>query len=503
MGGGFSGFSDFSGPRARTKLKPFETRAKLNERPNTVVIDGKGFAVLPSESELAHFINEAVLITDESKQLVTQIKSVYMDENKREYLIRMETSDSMTALADLMSNGIAWPGYTNEDGEEVIVRGYSMENPVIEITISGVGWWTSEQTVRSAVSAWGEVKEIKEGKLNVPGLPSFSHIKTDKWFVKLAKKKEVKIPGVVLHLGSERSGEEREMWKVWYKGVPKVCFKCFHDGHIMRDCKQEQVLADTMGNYLGIGEEADAAMELQEAGETATNQMKRTFAQVLKEENYKALRKEQEQKRKEKAAMASQQRKEQTTTKQKASVSAAKNQTFEENIDFYEGNKDLDSQEIQDKDEVINEQSMDGFSGDWAADSVKSPKDPLYRAQLQELDNSEEDENNNISVPHGKRAPSYTPVKPPPSKKTLTEDSSLNNSQVYPEYSDEDEDNFYGFSSSPPSSPLLEASPSKQSRQSESTTGQSVEEVNPTPPDPSGTEREIQVKFLPDNDCHD
>ena len=292
----------------------------------------------------------------------------------------METSDSMTALADLMSNGIAWPGYTNEDGEEVIVRGYSMENPVIEITISGVGWWTSEQTVRSAVSAWGEVKEIKEGKLNVPGLPTFSHIKTDKWFVKLAKKKEVKIPGVVLHLGSERSGEEREMWKVWYKGVPKVCFKCFQDGHVMRDCKQEQVLADTMGSYLGIGEEAEIAMELQEAGETVTNQMKRTFAQVLKEENYKALRKEQEQKRKEKTAMAGLQRKEQATTKQKSSVSATKDQTLEENMDFDGRNKDLVNQDNQNKDEVVNEQSMDDFSGDWAADSVKSSEDPQSTA---------------------------------------------------------------------------------------------------------------------------
>ena len=83
VGGGFGG------SRARSKLKPLETRAKLNERPNTVVIDGKGFAVLPSEVELAHFIDEAVLITSESKQLVTQIKSVYVDENKREYLIRI------------------------------------------------------------------------------------------------------------------------------------------------------------------------------------------------------------------------------------------------------------------------------------------------------------------------------------------------------------------------------------------------------------------------------
>ena len=135
---------------------------------------------------------------------------------------------------------------------------------------------------------------------------------------------------------------------------------------------------------------------------------------------------------------------------------------------------------------------------------MKSPEDPLYKAQLQELDNSDEDENNNTSVPHGKRAPSYTPVKPPPSKKTLTEDSSLNNSQVYPEYSDE-ENNFRGFSSSsssPPSSPLLEASPSKLTRQSDSSAGQSVEEVNPIPPGLLGTEREIKVKFLPDDDCH-
>ena len=101
----------------------------------------------------------------------------------------------MKELADLLLNKIAWPGYTNENGEEVFVQGYSMENPVMQITISGVGWWTSEQTLRSAVSSWGEIIELKQGKLDNVGLPSFSHIKTDKWFVKLIKKREVKIPG--------------------------------------------------------------------------------------------------------------------------------------------------------------------------------------------------------------------------------------------------------------------------------------------------------------------
>ena len=106
-------------------------------------------------------LKEKVLTTDVSKQLITQIESIYVDENKCQYLIKMETSESMKELADLLIDKIAWPGYTQENGEEVFVRGYSMENPVMQITISGVGWWTSKQTVRSAVSSWGGNKRIK------------------------------------------------------------------------------------------------------------------------------------------------------------------------------------------------------------------------------------------------------------------------------------------------------------------------------------------------------
>ena len=325
-GGG--GSRIFSGG-AHTKLKPLENRANLTERPNTVVIDGKGFSVLPSVSELAHFMYETVLTTDTSKELVTQIKSVYVDENKRQYLIQMETSGSTTALVDMLTDEIAWPGYTSDDGGEVFVRGYSMENPVLEIIISGVGWWTPEDTVRKAVSTWGEVKEMKEGKLNVPGLPSFSHVKTDKWFVKLVKKKGVEIPGVVLHLGSERSGEEREMWKIWYRGVPKVCYKCFKDGHVMRECGEKQVLAETMGCQPGIGEEVVTDMGEREVGK------KRTFAQVLKEQSYKALQ-EQDQRRKDKAAMVAQERRERATVKERTSISATMSQTVMESQDELE-----------------------------------------------------------------------------------------------------------------------------------------------------------------------
>ena len=50
-----------------------------------------------------------------------------------------------------------------------VVTASFMENPVINLTISGVGWWTSEETVRRAVSAWGEVKELKEVRINESG----------------------------------------------------------------------------------------------------------------------------------------------------------------------------------------------------------------------------------------------------------------------------------------------------------------------------------------------
>ena len=86
-------------------------------------------------------------------------------------------------------------------------------------------------------------------------------MKTDQWKVKLAKGKGVKIPGIVLHLGSERSGEEREMWKIWYKGVPKVCYSCLQEGHIMKDCQAKQITLEDLDNHQGIGDTVDEVVE--------------------------------------------------------------------------------------------------------------------------------------------------------------------------------------------------------------------------------------------------
>ena len=70
----------------------------------------------------------------------------------------------------------------------------------MDITISFVRVWTSEELVWRAVITW------KVGKLI-----NFPIIKSDKWHANDAKRKDVLIPGIVFHLGSERCGKERDI----------------------------------------------------------------------------------------------------------------------------------------------------------------------------------------------------------------------------------------------------------------------------------------------------
>ena len=46
------------------------------------------------------------------------------------------------------------------------------------------------------------------------------------------KNKDIVIPPVVLHLGSDRSSEERGKWEVFYRGMPKICYRCLKEGDI-------------------------------------------------------------------------------------------------------------------------------------------------------------------------------------------------------------------------------------------------------------------------------
>ena len=269
-------------PRPRTKFTSSDTKPNIYDRPNTVVIDGHEFSVLPPIQELVPFMIEHVLREEGDKEIFKNIVSLFCDENTRKYLLRMKDEENTEKLAELLAPGVSWPGYKNEEKKrDVIIHGFSMEKPVMEITISGIGWWTPEAVVRSVVDKWGEVKECARS--------TYTHLghtmDTDQWKVKLVKKKDIIIPPVVVHAGSERSSEEREVWKVFYKGVVRVCYKCLKKGHLSRDCNENPVNMEYLASQSKFEEAPSAPND-----EDVVSGEQRTFAQIVKDTSYVTTR---------------------------------------------------------------------------------------------------------------------------------------------------------------------------------------------------------------------
>lgn len=273
-----------------------DTKANVYDRPNTVVMECQEFSVLPSVKELSPFIMQKVLAGPGNEEIFQHIGSVFADEDARNYLIKMRTQESHEKLAELLSAGVIWPGYPNvEKGRDVMITGYSMQNPTMNITMSGIGWWTPENVVRGVVEKWGEVKELTRVTYTQYG----NTFDTDKWTVKLVKKRDIVIPPVVLHAGSDRSSEERELWKVFYRGVIKVCYRCLKEGHMGRDCQNDPITMDYLAGQAAF-EEAPAAVSEDEA----ISGQQRTFAQIVKDTSFVQARQAREKKKEEIIAKA-------------------------------------------------------------------------------------------------------------------------------------------------------------------------------------------------------
>jgi hypothetical protein len=243
-----------------------------------VVFDCQEFSVLPPVEELATFFYEMVLSEQEDKVLFSQMENLYPDEDGRKYLLQMKTEESTEKLAEKLAPGVIWPGYWNaEKGRDVMVHGFSMQKPVMDITVAGVGYWNTEDVVRGVVEKWGEVKKLTKVNFTLHG-HTFG---TDKWEIKLVKNKEIVIPPVVFHLGSDRSSEEREKWKVSYRGMLKICYRCLKEGHLGRECQDNPVDIEQLASDAGY-EEAPAAPRDADviSGE------RRTFAQIVKDTSY-------------------------------------------------------------------------------------------------------------------------------------------------------------------------------------------------------------------------
>ena len=71
------------------------------------------------------------------------------------------------------------------------------------------------------------------------------------------------------------------MWKVFYRGVPKVCYRCLNEGHLGRDCVDNSVMRERLASR---PEFYEAPAEKSEE----TEKVPKTWAQVLKDKSFTA-----------------------------------------------------------------------------------------------------------------------------------------------------------------------------------------------------------------------
>ena len=72
------------------------------------------------------------------------------------------------------------------------------------------------------------------------------------------------------------------MWKVYYRGVPKVCYRCLKEGHLGRDCEDTNPV--NMEALVTTPEFEAAPVETEQDGEAVP----KTFAQVVKDKSFTA-----------------------------------------------------------------------------------------------------------------------------------------------------------------------------------------------------------------------
>ena len=214
-----------------------------------------------------------------------------------------------------------------------------------------------------------------------------------------------------------------------------------------QDCQAKQITLEDLGNQQGIGETVTGSVDGGVVDDEVLHNQKRTYAQILKEANFKALftaqqeqkRKDQEnrvaqltqvqQRRKEKADKAN---KEKATLNECKSKFSVNTQTTKENMNADNQENDKVEKELGEVTRVVGgvEMYVSRDNYDWAEATAVDPNDPLFKEHLRikqkisedfnlgssNEDSDQTDEDDDITIDsHSKRCLS-SPGEPSPNK---------------------------------------------------------------------------------------
>ena len=219
-------------PRARPKAP--DIRARVEPKPNTVMLNCRKFAVLPTETEVADWFGDH-LFSGEATPLLSRVEGLDIEERDKRIMVQLGSEQDVEALLTRMGEeGVPWPGFLDPATNEPIkIGGFSADRSSLKVTLLDVPCDVEEETVKNVMEKYGRVEEIRRHHLTKLGM---EHIPVNRVTVRMIREKDTELPTTVLGLGSSTSGDERSVWRVTYAGAPRRCYRCGQANHVAREC---------------------------------------------------------------------------------------------------------------------------------------------------------------------------------------------------------------------------------------------------------------------------
>ena len=177
----------------------------------------------PYYDELADFVYD---ILCPNNQMRADLVDVQLHPVKKNLFIKFKTVQVRDAVAErLAGEGLEWPAFNTK------VQGWAMDKPMVFVRVLGSSPESSMQDVKNVMSQYGEVLEVRKGKLS----NKLPHVTNGTWTVRLIVGEGKVIPSFVF------VNDDGEIWQLAHDNQETICWQCGQQGHIGSRCNQRAV----------------------------------------------------------------------------------------------------------------------------------------------------------------------------------------------------------------------------------------------------------------------
>ena len=177
----------------------------------------------PYYDELADFVHDILCPSD---VLRGDLEDVQLHPVKKNLFIKFRTVESRDAVAErLAGEGLEWPAFNTK------VQGWAMDKPIVFVRVLGSSPESNMDDVKGVMSQYGEVLEVRKGKLS----RKLPNVTNGTWTVRIIVGEGKVIPSFVF------VNDDGEIWQLAHDTQETVCWQCGGQGHIGSRCREKAV----------------------------------------------------------------------------------------------------------------------------------------------------------------------------------------------------------------------------------------------------------------------